>query len=37
MRQVLSDDQSGSPDGPDMTLDGYGFRWLRLPGETAVR
>jgi maltose alpha-D-glucosyltransferase/alpha-amylase len=34
--QVLSDDPAASFTGPDIMVDGYGFRWLRLPGENAL-
>jgi maltose alpha-D-glucosyltransferase/alpha-amylase len=36
VRQVLGDDRSGSTIDQDITMDGYGFRWLRLPGENAL-
>ena len=36
VRQVLGDDQSAPPAGQDITMGGYGFRWLRLPGENAL-
>jgi maltose alpha-D-glucosyltransferase/alpha-amylase len=36
IRQVLGDDRSVSGIGQDITVDGYGFRWLRLPGENAL-
>jgi hypothetical protein len=36
MWQVLSDDPAASFTGPDIMVDGYGFRWLRLPGENAL-
>jgi hypothetical protein len=35
-RQVLGDDQSAPSAGQDITMGGYGFRWLRLPGENAL-
>jgi maltose alpha-D-glucosyltransferase / alpha-amylase len=37
VRQVLGDDRSGLAAGADITLDSYGFRWLRLPSENALR
>jgi hypothetical protein len=36
VRQVLGDDPSVPAMGQDITMDGYGFRWLRLPGENAL-
>jgi maltose alpha-D-glucosyltransferase / alpha-amylase len=36
VRQVLSDDPAASFTGPDITVGGHGFRWLRLPGENAL-
>jgi hypothetical protein len=36
VRQVLGDDHPAPPIGQDSTVGGYGFRWLRLPGENAL-
>jgi len=34
VRQVLGDGQDALDASQDLTLDGYGFRWLRLASET---
>jgi glycosidase len=36
VRQVLGGDPSAPVTGQDIPVDGYGFRWLRLPGENAM-
>jgi maltose alpha-D-glucosyltransferase/alpha-amylase len=36
VRQVLGDGQPSSAAGQSITVDGYGFRWLRLPGKNAL-
>jgi hypothetical protein len=36
VRQVLGGNRPVLDTSQDITMDGYGFRWLRLPGETAL-
>jgi maltose alpha-D-glucosyltransferase/alpha-amylase len=36
VRQVLGDDRRAPAIDQDITMDGYGFRWLRLSGENAL-
>jgi maltose alpha-D-glucosyltransferase/alpha-amylase len=36
VRQVLGDGPSAPAIDQDITMDGYGFRWLRLPGKNAL-
>ena len=36
VQQVLGDHRSTMTIGQDITVDSYGFHWLRLPGENAL-
>ncbi|HEX9063786.1 MAG TPA: alpha-amylase family protein [Streptosporangiaceae bacterium] len=36
VRQLLIDDRSAPGEGRDIPVDGYGFRWLRLHGDTTM-
>lgn len=37
VRQVLGDDPYDTAAGQDISIGGYGFRWLRLPGGDGLR